>query len=239
MTSSSPLDTGTAYSPRLNGLLLPSLFPDLQWLRVALTCETLYLADHIPYSRKSRVHRGKIRTPTGTQWIHIPIELQHKSTSLAQLNLNHHTDWLSPLWRALEFNYRNSIYFDLFEHDVHELFEELVETKLFIDGTRLVIERCVKWLEIPLPTMVHLSTLPDWATCMGQSGEHPEQILTEYDSRNYLPPLPGSVYPGTQIDSYRQHFSGFEPNCCWLDLLFECGPESWHVTDSLKIDFKS
>jgi hypothetical protein len=32
---------------------------------------------------------------------------------------------------------------------------------------------------------------------------------------------------------YRQHFDGFEPGCCLLDLLFQYGPESFRVTDNL------
>jgi hypothetical protein len=32
---------------------------------------------------------------------------------------------------------------------------------------------------------------------------------------------------------YRQHFEGFEPDCCLLDLLFQYGPESFRIIDEL------
>ncbi len=219
------------------GLQLPSLFPDIQWLRVALHAETLLLADNTTFSRKSRSHRGKIRTPDGYQWIHIPLLPDDRSQSLASARIDQRSDWFTPLWRSLEFNYRNSIYFEFYEPDLRELFEKLQAVETFRDGCELVLKQLQTWLEIQLPPVIWLSATRTNDSVLRSYIEAGVPILTEAESRNYLSPVPGSVYPSPDLPNYRQHFGSFEPNCCWLDLLFERGPDSWEYLDRLKADF--
>lgn len=219
------------------GLLLPTLFPDIQWLRVALSCHTLFLANTTTFSRKSRSHRGKIRTPDGSHWIHIPLLPEDRTRPLASARIDQRSDWLTPLWRTLEFNYRNSIYFELYEHDVLELFQHLRNVESFQVASDLVLIHLQKWLEVELPVIIRLADYRASESPLKPYIDASVPILTEADSRNYLAPLPGSVYPGAALPEYRQHFGGFEPNCCWLDLLFERGPESWEYLDRLITDF--
>lgn len=219
------------------GLLLPSLFPDIQWLRVALHADTLLLADNTTFSRKSRSHRGKIRTPDGFQWIHIPLHPDDRNLTLASARIDQRSDWLTPLWRSLEYNYRNSIYFEFYEPDLLEFFDKLKVISTFREGCDLVLLQLQTWLEFDLPPVTMLSETLNPDRILQQVIEIKTPILTESDSKNYLTPLPGSLYPSHELPIYRQHFGGFEQNCCWLDLLFEHGPESWEYLDRLKKDF--
>lgn len=224
-------------SAKTPGLQLPSLFPDIQWLRLALHADTLLLADNTTFSRKSRSHRGKIRTPDGFQWIHIPLYPNDRVLPLASARIDQRSDWLTPLWRSLEFNYRNSIYFEFYEPDLREFFDKLRIVSTFGEGCDLVLEQLQTWLEIEFPAIVWLSKAQNPDGILQHFIETDTPILIEADSKNYLAPIPGAVYPSHELPHYRQHFGGFEPNCCWLDLLFECGPESWEYLDRLKLDF--
>lgn len=224
-------------SPLAPGLQLPSLFPDIQWLRVALRADTLLLADNTTFSRKSRSHRGKIRTPDGFQWIHIPLHPDDRTLPLASARIDQRSDWLTPLWRSLEFNYRNSIYFELYEPDVRECFEKLSTVTTFREASELVLKQLQIWLEIDLPPITWLSDAKSPDEILQHFIDSRTPILTEADSKNYLTPVPGSAYPSLVLPQYRQHFGGFVPNCCWLDLLFERGPESWEYLDRLTSDF--
>lgn len=107
----------------------------------------------------------------------------------------------------------------------------------FRDGFDVVLNQIQTWLEIDLPTIIWLSEAHNPDEILQQFIEAKTPILTESDSKNYLTPVPGSVYPSANLPQYRQHFGDFEPNCCWLDLLFERGPESWEYLDRLKMDF--
>ncbi|NBB77247.1 MAG: hypothetical protein GVY02_07700, partial [Bacteroidetes bacterium] len=40
--------------------------------------------------------------------------------------------------------------------------------------------------------------------------------------------------PAFRHPEYRQHFEGFKPGCCLIDLLFQLGPESFRVIDQLR-----
>jgi len=55
-------------------LILPQFAPNLYDIAVMLQADRIILQDVEEWSRKSRVHRARIRTPEGTQWINIPIK---------------------------------------------------------------------------------------------------------------------------------------------------------------------
>src|SRR5690606_10835035 len=120
-----------ANSQSIVAVQLPSLFPDVAWIRNLMSSNLLVIQDHLVFSRKSRVHRGKIRTPDGTQWIHIPIHPEDRNLPLYLCRIDHQTDWMTPLWRSLEYNYRNSIYFDFYEPEILGIFQEVKKMKLF------------------------------------------------------------------------------------------------------------
>ena len=61
-----------------------------------------------------------------------------------------------------------------------------------------------------------------------------DTLYQEHDSRHYL--RQAERYESQlQLDhpQYHQHFEGFEPGCCLLDVLFQFGPESFRITDQL------
>jgi hypothetical protein len=227
--------------------LLPSVLPDMAWLEAFLRAEKVILLDNKPFSRKSRVHRGKIRTPESSQWIHIPIRNEDKKSLLKDCRINFKTDWFTPLWRSIEFNYRNSIFFDFFEADIKNDLSELKQFSLFTDAADYFTSKLFNYLEIDGITGVsdalkskakaiskvdphfNMTSLVHNESSIINSGKY----ILEYDSKNYLNPVvqSDSFY---RIPTYKQHFGGFEPNCCIIDLLFEMGPNAWTILDSFK-----
>lgn len=61
-----------------------------------------------------------------------------------------------------------------------------------------------------------------------------DTLFQEHDSRHYLRQAENKSEPDFEHPEYRQHFDGFEPQCCILDVLFQFGPESFKITDKLK-----
>ena len=221
---------------------LPSLFPDVSWIRNLLTSDFLVIQDHLPFSRKSRVHRGKIRTPDGTQWIHIPIHPEDRNESLYLCRLDLQSDWLTPLWRSIEFNYRNSIYFDFYEDEILAVMQDVTKATTFAEAHRILFSTWISLLEIDEPKFVYSSSKlnqvtsdkPDPLDFISEI-ESAGLIIRESQSKNYQPPIHRSVEIQKPLPSYHQHFDGFEPNCCVLDLLFQNGPESWRILEELKL----
>lgn len=222
---------------------LPSLFPDVAWIRNLMSSDYLVIQDHLPFSRKSRVHRGKIRTPDGTQWIHIPIHPDDRNLPLNQCRLDQQTDWMTPLWRSLEYNYRNSIYFDFYEQEILGVLQEVSKMETFGEAHEFLFQTWLKLLEIEDVKYVYSSSKLqkltsaesdplDFISELGSA----DLIIREIQSKNYQPPIHRAVEIQQPLPEYHQHFDGFVPNCCVLDLLFQNGPESWRILDELVIN---
>ena len=58
-------------------------------------------------------------------------------------------------------------------------------------------------------------------------------LFQEHNSRHYQRQAGMKSNPHFTHPTYYQHFEGFEPSCCILDLLFQLGPESFKITDEL------
>lgn len=250
----------THTEPRIAGILLPSVLPDLHWLQVALVSDSIYLQDQLKYSRKSKLHRGKIRTPAGSQWISIPVHPEDRNLPLHLCRVDGTTDWLTPLWRSIEYNYRNSIYFDFYEPELEDVFKRVAEIENYCDACDYLTSVWFNWLEIPMPNIIrnrmvdsghahvpeHSSVTIDQAT--GKlSNEDKNNIpiaalsplesdmimVRERHSLQYLPPTWGAIELHVPIPKYKQHFGSFFEDCCILDLIFAVGPESWRITDQM------
>lgn len=234
--------------PVKTALLLPSILPDVAWLEAYLLADEVLLLDTELFSRKSRVHRGKIRTPDSTQWIHIPIHPGDKKKPLSECRIDHSVDWFTPLWRSIEFNYRNSVYFDFFEPEIKNNFLNLKRYDQFLDASEYFAAQLFKYLEIESISGKRNISDPKIQRVSDVHGIHKmhdlmgmeefnsstRTIILEFESKNYLPQIMESdqLY---KFPHYRQHFGGFEPNCCLIDLLFEVGPDAWTILDKLKV----
>jgi len=233
--------------PIITALLLPTILPDVAWLEAVLRADEVMILDTELFSRKSRVHRGKIRTPDSTQWIHIPIHPGDKKKSLNECHLDHSLDWFTPLWRSIEFNYRNSVYFDFFEPEIKNDIQNLKQFEWFSDASAYFVTQLFKYLEIDsLPAQkdvvknkfrsvsnVYGNRKMNELITMGEFDTSTRTIILEFESKNYVPQIVQSDHLYT-LPKYRQHFGGFEPNCCLFDLLFELGPDAWKLLDALK-----
>lgn len=240
-------------------LLLPGYSPDLAWINRALNADDVILDDLHPFSRKSRVHRTKIRTPEGHQWLTIPFVGEDRRRPIRNVRIDDRRPWLKHHLRALEYNYRNSIYFDFYEPEIRADLETAAEFELLVDAVRHLMKR--QW------TYLQLRNFPKWMSdsenddfgqyeemkkpvaaseqpgyekiddrirqLTGSPQTGPVAIYQEPDSRNYQKPHPSAIDPPFSLPAYRQHFPGFEPGCGVLDLLFEYGPDSWQILDKL------
>lgn len=215
---------------KIAGILLPSVLPDLYWLQATLVSDEILLQDHLEFSRKSRVHRGKIRTPNGSQWVSIPVHPDDRHKPLVECRIDNTSDWLTPLWRALEYNYRNSIYFDFYELELKEIFKRTSGIEKFTDACTYLTSVWLGWLEVSTPLMSTASS--------GSTIDPGALIIRERNSLQYLPPIHGAIELNTPIPEYVQHFGTFHNDCCILDLIFAVGPESWRITDQMIMNAK-
>lgn len=217
-------------------ILFPTVIPTLHDLAIMFQSDLVVLQDLETWSRKSRVHRAKIRTPEGTQYINIPIVTEDRDEPIKEVRIDHAEDWIEPLLRSLEFNYRNSVYFDFYEPEIRSDFESAAEFDYLLDFNLYLRGRLFRFLELEnLPKTVLASDLNEYDSDPDQLAKNlnADQYFQEPGARHYQRQGKNNSKMKFKHPEYRQHFDGFEPDCCLLDLLLQYGPESFRVIDKL------
>jgi len=215
-------------------ILQPVLIPDLLDLALMKAADLVVIQDCEQWSRKGRTHRALIRAPEGTQYLNIPVVTEDRKKQARDVRIDHTTNWIEAILRPLRYNYRNSVYYDFYEPEIQadfleaENYEYLMEFALYLRG------RIFQYLEFEQEAeTVFGSELEEYhsdpdklAKALGA-----DSYFQEHDSRHYQRQGKGRADAGFKHPVYRQHFDGFEPWCCLLDLLFQYGPESFRVID--------
>ncbi|MDX1638605.1 MAG: WbqC family protein [Balneolaceae bacterium] len=222
-------------------LLLPQFAPNLYDLAIMLNADRVILADEEQWSRKSRVHRAKIREPNGTLWINIPVRTEDRNKAIKEVRIDHGEDWITPLLRSLEYNYRNSIYYDFYEPEIRADFESAADYEYLLPFVLHIQKRLLQFLELEQQISRELSSeVPEYHSDPDEFARRlgARTLYQEHDSRHYLRQAETGIKAELPFEhpTYHQHFEGFEPLCSILDLLFQFGPESFRITDLLVIE---
>lgn len=222
-------------------ILQPVMIPDLHDLAVMMHADLILLQDDAIWSRKGRVHRAKIRTPEGTQYIHIPIQTADRKKPIHQVRIDHSQNWIKQILSSLQYNYRNSVYYDFYEPEIIADFHTGSEYPYLFPFLLFLRKRIFQFLNLELSaTSILSSDLDIREADPDQLCEYLglESYLQEPESRHYQKQGTGKKRAELPFKHpvYRQHFEGFEPGCCLLDLLFQYGPESYLIFDKISPD---
>lgn len=218
-------------------ILQPTLIPDLSDIAAINVADIVVVQDSEQWSRKGRSHRAIIRTPEGTQYLNVPIRTEDRKKEIRYIRIDHTENWIDPMLRAIEFNYRNSIYYDFYEPEIRADFESGADFDYLLPFSLHFQKRLFQFLEIKIAADRYFSSE------MENYHSNPDKLAKIMNAETYYQELGARHYQRQGINrtdlpfthpKYRQHFEGFEPGCCLLDLLFQYGPESFKVLDQLK-----
>jgi hypothetical protein len=223
-------------SQKILSILQPTLIPNLHDLAAILASEIVVLQDSELWSRKGRIHRAKIRTPDGTQYLNVPVRTDDRKKKIREVRIDHSQRWIPQFLRALEFNYRNSVYYDFYEPEIRADIESAENHDFLLPFVLHLRKRVFQFLEVEVEAKIILSNvLPEYDPDPDQLAEilGVQVYYQEQGSRHYQRQGRNQSKLPFRHPVYRQHFDGFEPDCCLLDLLFQYGPESFRITDRL------
>ena len=223
-------------------LLLPGISPDLSWVARALHADRLILDDLHPFQRKSRIHRIKARTATAHQWLTLPVATEDRNKPVHQVHMAPESRWAVHFLKALEFNYRNSPWYDFYEPEIIEDIEQAASYRKLIDVVLHLLQRQWRYLELPWRAEMASELTPraDYTSTRTVPPNHEALpalegiVWQEASSRHFQRPHPLAQTVHFPEFTYRQHFGGFEFGCSLFDILFELGPESWHLFDRIR-----
>lgn len=218
-------------------ILQPTFIPDLHDLSIIMASDLVVLQDIESWSRKSRVHRAKIRTPDGTQYINIPVRTEDRKKAINLVRIDHTINWIPQILKSLECNYSNSLYYDFYEPEISSDLEDAKEYEYLLPFVLNFRSRVFRFLELDLKVeIVRASELEQYDSDPDRLFENlnATQYYQESGSRNYQ--RQGLQQSELDFDhpAYRQHYDGFEKDCCLLDLLFQYGPANFQILDNLQ-----
>lgn len=212
----------------------PDFLPHLGFFDRLLHADVFVLLDNAQYvdsTSRSWMHRDKIKTPKGAQWISLSVKRAPRDTPICEIELSDKVDWRTNHINLLRENYRKSPYFA-------EIFPEIVSlyahpfAKLS-DFNRVSIELLMRLFDIRVELIAATGLSPE-----GKSNEllvdilkkiGADRYLSGVGARDYFRPEPFAeagvevLWQDFQHPVYPQLHGDFVPYLSSIDLLLNCG----------------
>jgi len=194
------------------------------------------LYDDVQYTRRDWRNRNRIRTPTGLQWLTIPVEVKGKYTQDIREVKIADPRWREDHWKAIRHAYARAPYFKDYADRVEALYRGATSEWLS-EVNRHFIEGICGLLEIH----ADIRWSSEFAAQTGKS-ERLLGICRELDATVYLSGpaaksyLDEGLFAGAGIGvewmdysgypEYPQLYGPFEHGVTVLDLIFNTGPHA-------------
>ncbi len=202
----------------------PEYFPGLAYMALVSHVDCFVLADTFQHSKRSMQNRGKLRTPQGWQWISVPLRGGQSGRPLYEVHVETRERWIEKHWRAFQYNYRSTPYFEFYEPDLTPFFERSWERLGPLSCAS--VELLHRLMKLPThlvraselenkpdtPAAIHAAVEGDELVALPDTAVHDARHVSTAHALRFEPPM------------YRQNFDGFEPGMSAADLLFNYGP---------------
>jgi len=120
------------------------------------SADIFIILDDVQYTRRDWRNRNRIKTPTGSQWISIPIISKGKYLQRINETMVAGPGWSMEHWKTLEHNYRKAPFFDEISAWLMPLYRQAAELTLLSEINRNFLEAVCRYLDIS--TRFHWST---------------------------------------------------------------------------------
>lgn len=191
------------------------------------------LYDDMQYTRRDWRNRNLIKTPQGTQWLSIPVQVKGKYHQTIRETELTDTDWMGKHWKTLCQNYRRAPHFE----EVTAIFEPIYANHGYTHLSPLnrdFIEAVCRYLGIK----TRITNSWDYALAEGKS-ERLAELCLQAGGTEYISGPAAKDYIETEAFSsrglglhwfeyggypeYPQLWGEFTHGVTILDLLFNCG----------------
>jgi WbqC-like protein family len=221
----------------------PAYLPWLGYFDLIDQADTFVLLDSAQFEKQSWQHRNRIKTPTGLQWLTVPVLFRGRFGQRIQDVEIRDPDFFRQHLRAVELNYRRSPFFEQFFPEFSEMLQRCSGSPLVELNQTLILWFC-RILGIR-SRIVRSSDLDE----KGKRCELLINLCRRLQSRSYLSPLGSAVYllndlnkfaeAGIEVEFqhyehpvYRQLFGPFQSHASALDLIFNEGDAAMAIVRS-------
>lgn len=162
------------------------------------------------FQKQTYRNRCVISTANGLQTLVIPTIREHKKTSLSEMKISYAEKWQQIHWRAITSAYKNSPYFEFYEHLLLPFYQD--KTLLLADFNIKLNDVLLKILKVDT-IITYSETFIDTA---------------DIDFRNHFLKNKSSFQHREYLQVFSDRFP-FQSNLSIFDLVFNCGPRSKEI----------
>jgi hypothetical protein len=220
-------------------ILQPSYIPWRGYFHQIAKADVFIFYDDVKYDKHGWRNRNRIKTPSGSQWLTIPVfskGVEKNRTPIDQIEINWNQNWNRKHWTALELAYGKAPFFERYAPLISRFYEG--HPTLLAEFT---IDTTIQLAQALGITSTEFTRSSKLTGISGQKTDRLIQILTQLDITHYISGPSAKEYIDTeQFDKagisleymvydypeYDQLYPPFDPQVSVLDLLFMCGPNA-------------
>ena len=188
-------------------LLLPTYFPSISTMIVAISDNDLFLETEDNFQKQTSRTRTNIYSPNGLQTLIVPVKHANQMFQKTKdVKIENDFDWQKQHLKSLEAAYRSSPFFEYFEAELQPLFSKKHTFLLDLD---------IETLELSLQFLRHNKTF-----------EKTSEYFKNSTNTNDCRALADGKKDTSTFEIYKQVFDnkhGFINNLSILDLIFNEG----------------
>jgi hypothetical protein len=219
-------------------ILQPSYIPWRGFFDQIRRADVFVFYDDVQYDKRGWRNRNQILTPTGKQWLTIPVYsrgAQTENIPIHQIKICWDVAWNESHWKSIQLAYRKAPYFQQYAAFLQELYER--HDEFLADFSIDLTIALARQLGIQHTHFLRSSSLQ----AEGAKTDRLIAILKTIGANQYLSGpsardyIESEKFKQADIDleymeynyaQYPQLYPPFDPNVSILDLLFMTGPDA-------------
>lgn len=219
-------------------IIQPSYIPWRGYFDMLHKADVVVFYDDVQYDKHGWRNRNRIKTPTGSQWLTIPVFNKGNTTNnllIKDININWNTDWNAKHWTTIKQVYGKAPYFRQLAPMLEEFYSG--HPQLLADFTIDTTMALARQLGMDGTTFIRSSSL----RAEGSKTDRLVEVLRAVGATHYISGPSAKDYleedrlqaAGISLEymvydypEYEQLHPPFDPQVSILDLLFMKGPEA-------------
>jgi hypothetical protein len=217
----------------------PNHLPYLGFFEKMAKSDIFILYDNTQFARYDIgfQNRNRIRTKDGWIWLTVPIKHEF-GANINEIKIDNSKKWARKNWTSIMANYSKAKYFKEYKQPFEEIFSKTWET--LADLNIAIIKKAAELLGIKTKILaaselIDLKTKSTDALVDLCKAAKATVYLSGRDGKEYLEHEKFDkekikvIYQDYKHPTYTQAYEGFKPYMCFLDLLFNQGPDSLKI----------
>ncbi len=221
----------------------PTYLPWLGYFDLLDQVDAFVLLENVQFEKQSWQQRNRIKTPTGLQWLTVPVVFRGRLGQRINEVEVREADFGRRHCRAIELNYSRAAFFEEYFRRLSDLLNASASQRL-VDLNIRILKWLAEVLEIRTPFIL--------ASSLGTEGKRTQllaNICRKLGAQEYISPIGSAEYLLGELEimeaagvrsyfhnyrhpEYKQLFGTFQPFASVIDLLFNEGARSMEIIRS-------